>query len=933
MKKNYSLLIVIFLFFGSLSAAPLNKIETRNFDTRSTSLPVNPIFTQVAPICSGDVLADLPLTSTNSISGTWAPAINNLATTTYTFTPTAGQDANTATMTIVVNIKPVLSFTANPFPLCVGSSSVLSANANNITPTLSYGTQSANILPAFFGTPLTSPLAGNLVNSPNNGCGAVSPYTPGQFTGKIVLIERGVCAFNEKAINAQNAGAIAVIIYNSAAGLPGPGDVFAPGGANPLVTIPVYGVSRANGLALIAAMTAGELPITLAPAAALTYLWSTGATTQTINSGVLNVDTPFTVTVTNPATGCAVTTTVNAAVTQNIVPTFAQVAPICLGDALAALPTASTNAVPLNGIWSPAINATATTTYTFTPTPVAGQCLSTATMTIVVTPLTTNTTTVAACGTYTWTVNGLTYTQSGNYPVVNGCNTEILALTITPIVAPAFVQVAPICSGATLADLPLTSTNGITGTWSPAINSAATTNYTFTPTGSPCSPTAFMTIVVNTTPVLGFTANPFPICVGSSSVLSANANNITPTISYGTQSANILPALFGTPLTSPLAGNLVNSPNNGCGTVSPYTPGQFTGKIVLIERGVCAFNEKAINAQNAGAIAVIIYNSAAGLPGPGDVFAPGGANPLVTIPVYGVSRANGLALIAAMTAGELPITLAPAAALTYLWSTGATTQTINSGVLNVDTPFTVTVTNPATGCAVTTTVNAAVTQNIVPTFAQVAPICLGDALAALPTASTNAVPLNGTWSPAINATATTTYTFTPTPVAGQCLSTATMTIVVNSVSNVTTVAANVITATEVGATYQWVDCNNANAQISGATSQSYSPIVDGSYAVLVTLNGCVAPVSTCTVITGLATNSFANKIAIELYPNPSSGLFNLKLASDLNIEVYNNLGQVIVSQKMLSGDRTLDISEKPSGVYFLKVRDGNDVSTYKIVKK
>jgi gliding motility-associated-like protein len=44
----------------------------------------------------------LPGTSNNGITGTWSPAVNNQQTTTYTFTPTAGQCANTAQMTVVV---------------------------------------------------------------------------------------------------------------------------------------------------------------------------------------------------------------------------------------------------------------------------------------------------------------------------------------------------------------------------------------------------------------------------------------------------------------------------------------------------------------------------------------------------------------------------------------------------------------------------------------------------------------------------------------------------------------------------------------------------------------------------------------------------------------------------------------------------------------
>lgn len=65
-----------------------------------------PVFTQVPPICAGAPLAALPTTSNNGITGTWTPAINNTVTTTYTFTPTVGQCATTATMTITVNPKP-----------------------------------------------------------------------------------------------------------------------------------------------------------------------------------------------------------------------------------------------------------------------------------------------------------------------------------------------------------------------------------------------------------------------------------------------------------------------------------------------------------------------------------------------------------------------------------------------------------------------------------------------------------------------------------------------------------------------------------------------------------------------------------------------------------------------------------------------------------
>ena len=62
---------------------------------------VTPSFTQVVPICHGSILAPLPIISNNSIRGTWSPALNNTATTIYTFKP-SDQCATTTTMTITV---------------------------------------------------------------------------------------------------------------------------------------------------------------------------------------------------------------------------------------------------------------------------------------------------------------------------------------------------------------------------------------------------------------------------------------------------------------------------------------------------------------------------------------------------------------------------------------------------------------------------------------------------------------------------------------------------------------------------------------------------------------------------------------------------------------------------------------------------------------
>ena len=121
--------------------------------TLTVTAPIVPSFTQVGPFVSGKCIPALPTTSNNSISGTWSPAINNTATTTYTFTPAAEQCASITTMTITINEPLQYTLTASDNSVCAGTTVTLSVsigdqNASNAScgapnvhnPNLTYGT-------------------------------------------------------------------------------------------------------------------------------------------------------------------------------------------------------------------------------------------------------------------------------------------------------------------------------------------------------------------------------------------------------------------------------------------------------------------------------------------------------------------------------------------------------------------------------------------------------------------------------------------------------------------------------------------------------------------------------------------------------------------------------------------------------------------------
>uniref|UniRef100_UPI004049B43A LamG-like jellyroll fold domain-containing protein n=1 Tax=Flavobacterium sp. TaxID=239 RepID=UPI004049B43A len=196
------------------------------------------------------------------------------------------------------------------------------------------------------------------------------------------------------------------------------------------------------------------------------------------------------------ATGCESSAVVINSCNLIGCPVFTQVAPICAGDTFS-LPTTSNNGI--TGTWSPAINNQATTTYTFSPD--SGSCATTITMTIVVNPQVTPTFTQVApicagtslsalpttssngiIGTWSPAINNQVTTTYTFTPVSGSCaTTATMTIVVNPQVTPTFTQVAPICAGTSLSALPTTSSNGIIGTWSPAINNQVTTTYTFTP--------------------------------------------------------------------------------------------------------------------------------------------------------------------------------------------------------------------------------------------------------------------------------------------------------------------------------------------------------------------------------------------------------------------------------------------------------------------
>lgn len=167
-----------------------------------------------------------------------------------------------------------------------------------------------------------------------------------------------------------------------------------------------------------------------------------------------------------------------------------------------------------------------------------------------------------------------------------------------------------------------------------------------------------------------------------------------------------------------------------------------------------------------------------------------------------------------------------------------------------------------------------------------------------------------------------------------CDSVMTVDLTVNTIDGTVTQTNNLLTALEVGATYQWVECPAMTA-INGATNQSYTAIANGDYAVEVTSNGCTIT-SDCYTVSGVGImeNNFGDELLI--YPNPTDGNFSIDLGSNYEsilVTMTDLSGKKIMSETYNNSQLlNLKINE-PNGIYLLVVESENKKAIIKLIKK
>lgn len=152
-----------------------------------------------------------------------------------------------------------------------------------------------------------------------------------------------------------------------------------------------------------------------------------------------------------------------------------------------------------------------------------------------------------------------------------------------------------------------------------------------------------------------------------------------------------------------------------------------------------------------------------------------------------------------------------------------------------------------------------------------------------------------------------------------------------SLTTTTSASGITITSDDTGATYQWIDCSN-NTAIAGATSQSFTATMNGSYAVVVTSSLC-SDTSACVTVNNVGVVDLSMFNGVSLSPNPVVNSLTITSSNPCLGVVFNSQGKMIKEINVLSNEHQINFTDEPSGVYFVKlIIEGNE-KTFKFIKQ
>ena len=160
----------------------------------------------------------------------------------------------------------------------------------------------------------------------------------------------------------------------------------------------------------------------------------------------------------------------------------------------------------------------------------------------------------------------------------------------------------------------------------------------------------------------------------------------------------------------------------------------------------------------------------------------------------------------------------------------------------------------------------------------------------------------------------------------------TINLTIESISNIITQTGNTLSAKQNDATYQWLNCESGMSAISGENKQSFTPTINGNYAVEIVKGSC-KDTSSCqqVILSSIKSN---NTNAWSISPNPAQNTIKLSAAVGSEYQIRSITGKLLNHGRIESYNTLINIAQYTSGLYFITVNSNKgNTKTFKLIKE
>jgi hypothetical protein len=132
-----------------------------------------------------------------------------------------------------------------------------------------------------------------------------------------------------------------------------------------------------------------------------------------------------------------------------------------------------------------------------------------------------------------------------------------------------------------------------------------------------------------------------------------------------------------------------------------------------------------------------------------------------------------------------------------------------------------------------------------------------------------------------------------------------------------------LSAVESSANYQWMFCDSAI--IPGETFQSFTPVTNGDYAVIISKYNCT-DTSACISVTNAGADEIFPEKKFNVFPNPSFGNITVSVSGtddDVYVLIRHASGELVERYDINSNAQNVIEADWSPGVYFIEFFEGD----------